>query len=73
MVASSNYSFGYYWWVNTARNIHFMLGHGGQFAFLIPSESLVIIMTSIPNTQGDYQISADEALPFVDEIIDCSF
>jgi hypothetical protein len=26
-------------------------------------------MSSIPNTQGDYEIRPEEVLPFVDEII----
>lgn len=47
-----------------------MWGHGGQFAFIVPAEALVVVMTFIPNTQGDYQIQADEALPVVDEIFE---
>jgi CubicO group peptidase (beta-lactamase class C family) len=62
--------FGFYWWLDTDRGIHFMWGHGGQFAFIVPSKSLVVVMTSIPNTQGKYQIQADEALLVVDQIIE---
>jgi len=69
---NDDYSFGYYWWIDTSREIHFMWGHGGQFAFIYPPKNLVIVMTSIPNTQGDYQIQADEALKIVDKIIDIS-
>ena len=68
-----DYGFGYMWWIDEARNIHFMWGHGGQFAFIIPNYNLVVVMTSIPNTQGDYQINADEALTIVDQIIDTCF
>ena len=68
----SDYSFGYYWWLDESRSIHFMWGHGGQFAFIAPEKDLVIVMTSIPNTQGDYQILADEALKVVDRIIQAS-
>jgi len=64
------YDIGYYWWVDTSRDIWFMNGHGGQYAFIVPSESLLVVMTSIPNTQGDYQIHPQEALPVVDRIID---
>jgi CubicO group peptidase (beta-lactamase class C family) len=67
------YSFGYFWWIDTSRAIYFMWGHGGQFAFIVPGKKLVIVMTSIPNTQGDYQISADEALLVVDKIIEATF
>jgi len=67
------FSFGYYWWIDPSRNIHFTWGHGGQFAFIVPDQQLIVVMTSIPNTQGDYQIQADEALPIVDEIINACY
>jgi CubicO group peptidase (beta-lactamase class C family) len=65
-----DYDFGYFWWLDEERGIQFMWGHGGQFAFIVPSRSLVVVMTSIPNTQGDYQIQADDALPVVDQIVE---
>jgi len=65
-----DYDFGYYWWIDVEREIHFMWGHGGQFAFIIPQKNLVVVMTSIPNTQADHEINADEALEYVDRIID---
>jgi CubicO group peptidase (beta-lactamase class C family) len=64
-----DFDFGYYWWLDTERGIHFTWGHGGQFAFIIPQQDLVVVITSIPNTQGVYQIHADEVLPIVDEIV----
>ena len=70
---SGDYKFGYYWWYDATRNIHFTWGHGGQFAFIVPDQQLIVVMTSIPNTQGDYQIQADEALPLVDHIIDACY
>jgi len=66
----ADYDFGFYWWQEAQREIHFMWGHGGQFAFVVPAESLVVVMTSIPNTQGKYQILADEVLPVLDLIIE---
>ena len=73
MDASTEIKFGYYWWFDTTRNIHFTWGHGGQFAFIVPDNQLIVVMTSIPNTQGDYQIQADEALLVVDEIINACY
>lgn len=70
---STDYSFGYYWWIDVKRNIHFMWGHGGQFAFIVPDQNLIVVMTSIPNTQGKYQIQADEALVVVDQIIEACY
>jgi CubicO group peptidase (beta-lactamase class C family) len=69
VVADEDFSFGFYWWINPARNIQLMWGHGGQFAFIVPSKNLVVIMTSIPNTQGDHQINGLDGLEIVDRII----
>jgi len=68
-----DYSFGYYWWIDETRNVVFMDGHGGQYAFIVPHKNLVVVMTSFPNTQDDFQIKADEAFLIVDKIIDASF
>ncbi|MFC2090354.1 serine hydrolase domain-containing protein [Bacteroidota bacterium] len=67
------YSFGYFWWVDEARDIFFMWGVGGQFAFIVPAKRLLVVMTAFPNTKGEYEIQADEALLIVDRIIDASF
>lgn len=71
-VDNFEYSFGYLWWVDELRNIYFMWGVGGQFAFIAPDKNLVIVMTSFPNTKGEYEIQADEALDIVDRIISAS-
>ena len=68
----NNFYFGYYWWIDEARGITFMDGHGGQYAFIVPGKNLVIVMTAFPNTQDDFQIKADEALLIVDKIISVS-
>lgn len=72
VVEDSDFSFGYYWWLDKSRNIKFMWGHGGQFAFIVPDKDIVVVMTSIPNTQGVYQIDANEVLKVVDKIIEIS-
>jgi CubicO group peptidase (beta-lactamase class C family) len=64
-----DFSFGYFWWVIEDRNISFMWGVGGQFAFIVPHKNLVVVMTSYPNTKGEYEIQADEALEIVDKVI----
>lgn len=71
-IEESRFSFGYYWWIDKERDIYFMWGHGGQFAFIVPNKNIVVMMTSIPNTQGDYQIDADEALEVLDKIVSAS-
>lgn len=57
-----SYSFGYQWWIAPEPDLHFMAGHGGQFAIISNDLDLVVVMTAIPNTQGSYQIELDEAI-----------
>jgi CubicO group peptidase (beta-lactamase class C family) len=66
-------SFGYYWWVDRTRNTILMDGHGGQFAFIIPEKALIVLMTSLPNTQGKQQIFYDEAFRWVDKIVEIAY
>jgi CubicO group peptidase (beta-lactamase class C family) len=68
-----DFSFGYYWWIDEDRDMYFMDGHGGQFAFIVPRKNLVIVMTSFPQTLDDYQILVDEAVPVVDMIIEAAY
>ena len=66
------FSFGYFWWIDETRNIRFMWGAGGQFAFIVPGKNLIVIMTSFPNTTGEYEIQVNRALEVVDKIIEAS-
>ena len=63
------FGFGYYWWVDENRNLIFMNGHGGQYAFIVPESDLIVVMTSFPNTQDDHQLREKTALKVVDRII----
>jgi len=67
------YIMGYYWWIDAENDISFMNGHGGQYAFIVPSKELVVVMTAIPNTQGDFQIEAGEALKVVYNIMESCY
>lgn len=68
----NKHSFGFYWWIDEKRDIYFMDGHGGQFAFISPEKNLVVIMTSFPNTQGDYQIRPEEAVLIMDKTMEAA-
>jgi len=50
-----------------------MDGHGEQYAFIVPSKELVVVMTAIPNTQGDYQIKENHALEVVYKIMEITY
>jgi CubicO group peptidase (beta-lactamase class C family) len=63
-----NITFGYYWWRDTGRNIMIMRGHGGQYVFINKSKNLIVVITSEPNTQGDFQLSLGKGLAIYDRI-----
>jgi len=61
-------TFGYYWWGDTKRNVQIMRGHGGQYVFLNKNKNLMVVITSEPNTQGDFQLSLDRGLAVYDRV-----
>jgi CubicO group peptidase (beta-lactamase class C family) len=44
--------YGYYWWIRPDFDAYTAIGHGGQYAYVIPGEELVIVMTANPYTDG---------------------
>jgi CubicO group peptidase (beta-lactamase class C family) len=64
----SGIGFGYFWWVDTGRGLSIMRGHGGQYVFLNNIKSLMVVITSEPNTQGDFQLSLNQGLSIYDRI-----
>jgi len=63
-----NITFGYFWWKDTGRDILMMRGHGGQFVFINKAKNLIVVITSEPNTQDDFQLSLDQGLSIYDRI-----
>jgi len=63
-----NITFGYYWWSDTGRNVQVMRGHGGQYVFINKNKNLMVVITSEPNTQGDFQLSYNDGLSIYDMI-----
>jgi CubicO group peptidase (beta-lactamase class C family) len=47
------YHYGYYWWVLPRWEAFTAWGHGGNFIFILPAKSMVIIMTSMADTDDD--------------------
>lgn len=47
------YYYGYYWWILPRWNAFIAWGHGGNFIFILPEEQMVIVMTSLPDTDDD--------------------
>jgi len=46
--------YGYYWWTVPEAPGFSTWGHGGQYAFIIPSRRLVLVMVSFPDTSTDF-------------------
>jgi CubicO group peptidase (beta-lactamase class C family) len=47
------YHYGYYWWVLPRWEAFTAWGHGGNFIFIAPAKDMVIVMTSMPDTDDD--------------------
>jgi CubicO group peptidase (beta-lactamase class C family) len=72
-VENSDYAFGYFWWINTEKNIVQMWGVGGQFVFIVPDKNLIIITTGLPNIQDENQLNIDNTLEYVERIVNISY
>jgi len=64
----NNVTFGYFWWKDTWRDVLMMRGHGGQYVFINKSKNLIVVITSEPNTQDNFQLSLNQGLSIYDEI-----
>jgi CubicO group peptidase (beta-lactamase class C family) len=47
------FGYGYYWWIVPEAGGYSAWGHGGQYAFVIPSQHLVFALVSMPDTDPD--------------------
>jgi CubicO group peptidase (beta-lactamase class C family) len=45
--------YGYYWWIVPEAAGYSTWGHGGQYAFVIPGQRLVMVLISMPDTNDD--------------------
>ncbi|MDR2963749.1 MAG: beta-lactamase family protein [Bacteroidales bacterium] len=61
-------SFGYYWWIDEARGIVFMAGHGGQHVFVKPSKNLIIVSTADKTEDERFGFNLQKAFEIVDAI-----
>ena len=49
----SDNAYGYGWWIREAHGhpVYFAWGYGGQFIFVVPSASMVVVATSDPTPE----------------------
>jgi CubicO group peptidase (beta-lactamase class C family) len=60
------YHYGYYWWIIPRWNAIAAWGSGGSYIFIMPDKELVIVMTSMPDVDGDL---FNQNLPSFEELI----
>ena len=51
--AHTRIGYGYYWWTVPEAAGYSSWGHGGQYAFVIPGQRLVMVLLSMPDTNDD--------------------
>jgi CubicO group peptidase (beta-lactamase class C family) len=71
---TSNWSgnaYGYGWWIREAHGhpVYFAWGYGGQFIFVVPSASMVIVATSDPSPARREGEHLDAVHGLVDELL----
>ena len=47
--------YGLYWWIRPDNDAFCAIGNGGQFIYIVPSRSLVIIHTAMPSTGNSFE------------------
>jgi CubicO group peptidase (beta-lactamase class C family) len=71
---TSNWSgnaYGYGWWIREAHghHVYFAWGYGGQFIFVVPSASMVVVATSDPAPARREGAHLDAVHGLVDELL----
>ena len=67
----SGNAYGYGWWIREAYGhpVYFAWGYGGQFIFVVPSASMVVVATSDPTPERRDGAHLDAIHGLVDELL----
>jgi CubicO group peptidase (beta-lactamase class C family) len=67
----SGNAYGYGWWMRDAHahRVYFAWGYGGQFIFVVPSASMVVVATSDPTPERRDGAHLDAVHGLVDELL----
>jgi len=67
----SGNAYGYGWWIREAHGhrVYFAWGYGGQFIFVVPSASMVVVATSDPTPERRDGAHLDAVHGLVDELL----
>lgn len=71
--ASLGIDYGFYWWRSPADTVVTAFGHGGQYICVAPTKDVVIVLTSEPDTNGDWvEIGLPQFLVLVRRVIEAA-
>jgi len=45
--------YGFYWWIVPELEAYTAIGHGGNYIFVAPGRDLVVVLESLPHSNGD--------------------
>ena len=65
---TSDYEYGFYWWIIPELNAFTAWGHGGSFITIMPDKQLVVVLTSFPNSGNDAGTHLDEFMPVLKKL-----
>ena len=67
----SGNAYGYGWWIREAHGhrVYFAWGYGGQFIFVVPSASMVVVATSDPTPERRDGAHLDAVHGLMDELL----
>lgn len=66
--AHHDLAFGYLWWIYPVKNIYFTWGHGGQYAIIIPSKNMLVVITSLSQVDDDVNVKVEEIIELAESI-----
>ena len=68
-----DFAFGYLWWSIPSKGLYFAQGHGGQYAFIIPSKQMLVVITCYPNVDDDCNLPIEYHIGIVEKIEAAAF
>lgn len=66
----NGFDYGYFFWIDTAKNYFWTWGAGGQYIFVVPDKDLVVVITSEQFSTYKVSTTIEQATYLVDKIIE---
>lgn len=63
------YQYGFYWWILPDSQAFSAWGAGGSFIYVVPSQRMIVVMTSLADVTGDVGTSMDDFESLISPIL----